>query len=349
MGNILVTGIPSVGKKELSDIAVQDSMQVYGKPVSFYSQSDVMLDIAKRLWNTASLSQLDYSLQQSLRELAITELSHSLKRGNANILVNMPVTVRTHGVPNVNCSSRHVSALHSARPFDYVVTVIDNPNNVTQRRNGRESVDEILDWTAYEVDFSRVYADMIRVPHITIPRQHSERTLTILLNDENPPICYLAGPITSLKEREGDSRKQIKEKKAAKQAMSGFREDLKNYCIVVAPMELADSGTTRREVENTVFRDLHWFVRQAHFTLAYFPGEYPSTGTFEEMRQTSRVGKRSILVHPGQNREVFGFRPNLHYHDAKKFFRAVRSGKVPLLEGLMRDGTPRYSGFNTRK
>lgn len=342
MVTILLTGIPSVGKTGLIDVTQSISEKYYEKSVESISLGDIVAEGAAKLWKTAkaNVPKLDYEFQKALRWGAIPRAAFEL--GNIqeeHVIVDTPMTMFVSNIPDGIFTHEDIAHLHAARSIDYFVTLIDDPNNVKDRLKGTpypQDVDEVLSWMAMEVvTTANVYryehetsgnaAQLKR--HLVIPRKHSDETLVKLLNDPDPPICYFSGPITHLKLLDSDSPKQRAEKIAAKKRMIAFRQRFQEYAVVVVPIEMADSGITNIEREHTVFRDMHWFVANADFTLAYFPGDYRSEGSFEEMRGTLRTGKPVILIHPGKDDQVFGVKPWMHFRSEDEFFEAVATSR----------------------
>lgn len=353
MRTILLTGIPRVGKSSAIEQAVALSKKFYETSVHKISLGEIVADAAYKQWYTPSerVPFVDYQLQQILRQYGIAETKArclSLPQ-NDKVIIDTPMTMFTHAgiIPDIIFTQDDISSLHHARSIDAIVTIIDNPEKVVERLQGTmypASKEEILAWMVMEVKATEtITPSKTRPRHIIIPRHNAEDTIVKLLHDEQPPICYLAGPITDLKEKEADSNDVKKQKCVDREKKNVFLKRLEEYAIVHSPIELADQGISYEEVVHTVHRDIHWFVRNADMTIAYFPGAYTSTGTMEEIRATLREGKPVILIHPDskQLKKVFDAQPTYSFTDEEEFFAAIP--KEPLLQRFLQNSIPRYA------
>ncbi len=347
MVTILLTGIPGVGKSALIENAQAQSAEFYERDVTNISLGSLVAREANGLWQTPPerIQYVDDTLQAALRSYAISEAALQLERiksPDQHIIIDTPLTlmIREGAVPVNTFDATHIAKLNRSRTIDYIITVIDNPETVAERL--KESLyprtnDDLLRWMAHEVSLaksvlgsSQGFNTSQRTRHLVIPNEYSEETLTKLLNDPEPPICYFAFPITALHEKSDDSPETKEKKRVAREAISEFLSRLQEYCVVKVPIKIADLGaTTPIEIENTVHRDKSWFVRNADFTLAFFPGEYQSTGVSEELRESIRLGKPTIVIHPqASSTDVFGIKTPLRYASAEEFFEAVAKSRT---------------------
>lgn len=307
--------------------------------------------------------QRDTPLEQPLRAILSSKTATEEERErillnlnqatDVHIIIDTPMTMYLfrgsddkNTIPDIIFTQEDISRLHRAKTLDYVVTVIDDAYHVAERFKHSpypENPSTILDWIAIEVNATRSVMpfkterkqgrrlQIVPRRHLVVPREHSEETLAKLLNDEQPPIVYLAGPITHLKINDADTPEIRQKKEEARNAMAAFRDKLQEYAVVVTPMEMADGRITDKDIANTVFRDIHWFVENADATIAYFPTALHSTGTMEELRATLRFGKHAILIRPvgaGERQgEAFGVRPTLHFGCAEDFFAALHQSR----------------------
>ncbi len=362
MVTILLTGIPGVGKTGLVETTQALSSEFYERTVQSISLGSLVAREAHGFWGSPpeGIARVDDTLQSALRGYAISETALQLSElgsSSRHVLIDTPLSLLIRGgfVPVNTFDAVHIAKLHKARGIDYVVTVIDDPNAVAERLRDSPyptNSDELLKWMAQEVSIAKSVLPSLdgsldtseRVRHLIIPRDHSEETLTKLLNDEQPPVCYFAFPISYLHEKDTDPAKIKEQKQKAKQVISEFIDQLQEYCVVKVPIKIADlNATTPTETEATVHRDKSWFVRNADFTLAFFPpnykevfsddkkikGEELSTGVSEEVRESIRLGKPTIIIHPNvkQERDVFGIKTPLQYRSADEFFEAVTQSK----------------------
>ncbi len=347
MTTILLTGVPKVGKTDLVEITKQLSQEYYEEPVSSISLSELYFQGANRLFNTPreSVHNIDLSHQLALRAYTISEASYLLNQeSSGHIIIDAPVSMfQRGGIHDSIFDADQINKLHRASGgIDYVVTVIDDPLKLVEKLHKPYPQDpnQILDWIASDVSISRILASSCniqngqRMPtrHLVVPRGHSDETMVKLLNDSHPTVCYFGFPITHIKINSTDPESVKEEKSGYKRMITDFRERLQEYSVMIVPMEIQDSRVTdEKEAANTVHRDLHWFVRGSDLMLAYFPTDVESKGVFEEMRQANKLGKTVILIHPNDRyrREVFGFRPTLHYETDVEFFNALENCRDP--------------------
>lgn len=367
MKTILLTGSPGVGKTDLVRRTQELSRRYQERDVLSISMSGLVAEAAWDRFHTPAgrICYIDPEAQATLRYGAISEAARRLLlHSTQDTVIDTPMTMYVAGgsVLNHIFGSRDIEILDGSRPLDYLVTVLEDPHVIAQRLAGLpypSDIPNILNWMASEVDSTLDAGHQINVrrrekglslsQHLVIPRNHSDETLTKLLSDAQPQVCYLVRPITHLRPSPQDHPEIAEQKKQARKRVRAFQDRLQEYAVVIAPMELADLGVTEPEKAHTVFRDKQWFVANAHLVIAYFPGEYVSEGAKEEIRAHLRMGKPVAMIHPRADTEVFGIRPTLCFPDEEEFFSAVQESKrnprYALLQDLLdpHQEVPRYA------
>jgi nucleoside 2-deoxyribosyltransferase len=374
MATILVNGIPGTKK------GVSEGLQKYLKDdkLKFISMGGLLAERGHLLYGTDPdlVAEMDYSYRQILRELAYSDTLNILKASEPkeHIVIDTPLTLYTQGgnIPEVIFPQLKIQALHDVRPLNHIVSLMDVPELVADRLRGQpyphdsNSISDtniLLDWMIMEGMTGEADAPYdrasykVQVPHIVVPRDGADLTLAKMIfhyaKREGPvSSAYLAGPITHLKDKQGDSAETLEKKAIDRKRMLDFNNFMQEYIITVIPMTIADGrAADKKQIINTVFRDKHWFVQKTDIVIAYFPDDYPSSGTLEEMRHAGRIGKPVILIHPSlPDKEVFGFRPTMGFKDPESFFKALtrfdpQDPSMRPLKYLFYEGKPAYKGM----
>ncbi len=378
MATILLNGIPGTKSGIVESVQASAGSDHGLLPVKQVSIGALLAERGKELFGTdpSLVANMDYSYRQMLRQLAHSDAKALLADASddSHIVIDTPLTLYAQGgdIPEVIFPQPKIQALHSIRPLDHIVSLMDSPEHVAERLGGQpyphnpddsHDTNIILDWMIYEGMQGEANAPYDPstfkpvVPHIVIPRQNADVTLVKMLyhyqtREGLPKVAYLAGPITHLKDKEGDAESILAKKAEDRERMHRFSQAVQEYIITVVPMTIADGrASERKQVINTVFRDKHWFVQKSNVVVAFFPGDYESQGTVEEMRHAARIGKPVILIHPRlPDNEVFGFRPTLGYKDEEQFFRALESYdpenmELRALSPLFYQGVASYKGL----
>jgi len=356
MTNILLNGIPRIGKTGIIENLKRLSKTRLNKEMKNISLGDIVAKAAHEVFRIEKerIPYLDYSfLQMTLRPGAISKARLEMRDagGRDDLLVDTPLTMYTQVgvVPEVIFSQEQIQRLHNEGPFDFVVSLIDEPSYVIERLVDTpypRGVDEILDWLTLEAQLGRSFApydyiEETRVPHYVFPVENAAANLLRLLYDIDPTVVYSMGPITHMKARDFDpggdvSRDEWEKieanKKQGREKLNQFRDELHDYAAVVVPLTMADASRGQKAIANTIFRDLHFFVPQSKLLIAYYPDDYHSSGVAEEMRHGLRIGKPVILIHPKGDDEVFGIRPTLKFRTKEEFFDILQNYKSLILE-----------------
>src|SRR3989338_6832360 len=183
---------------------------------------------------------------------------------------------------------------HYAKEYDpdMFITFIDNSEGIKERlpanpqsRPQGPTVDEIELWQNVEVEVTRMLADMLQKPHHVLPRrQPPEPVFTTMFLPELPRV-YVSFPMSNLKDP----------KLAGK--IDDFVEKLRDRFTVITPRAI-EIGTEYTDVvgQQTVHRDLHWFIRGTDITIVYYPLNVRSTGVDREVKEAFETGKEVCMV-----------------------------------------------------
>ena len=347
MTTILLNGIPNTKKSNLMELTKYMMREHYDQTVDIISVPDLVSQASQEFLPASDLQFMDTWLQKPYRREAIRRAGSLLENSEADHqIVEMPLSMyyREGKVYNAIFEQFNVQQLHHSRKFDYVITLIDDPQAVAEEYADSPfptEISTILDWMSIEVNNAKI-AMPYSVDHqngfvrtdyprrLVIPRPFSDESLVKLMADENPVIIYLAGPITSLLEIASDSPEEAKEKLEAIQRKADFRDQLQQFAIIIAPLELADLITEPKAVEYTIYRDIDWFITlNADITVAHYPGNFPSSGTVEEENHTNRIGKPLIRIHPKETTQVFSSRPTNSFPNESDFLKYLRENIEP--------------------
>jgi len=135
---ILVTGIPGVGKGPVIDKAIHLSKYYYGQTVDSVSLSEMVADFAYKEWRTDKdkFHLLPQDKQERARKEVLGILSKEIRAGKYDgnhLIIETPMTFFLDGKPVTTFRQRDIQRLHNERPFDYVVTVIDELDVLAER------------------------------------------------------------------------------------------------------------------------------------------------------------------------------------------------------------------------
>ncbi len=343
MAKILLCGIPGVGKTDLVRNTIEQMDELLEKKVGAISLGDLVGEEAGRLWNTLPERRpfISFSHQEVLRSYAVAEASNKLKSSDSeHSIIDTPLTMYLAGsMPNIIFSQADIARLHEAcGGLNYLVTLIDDVEVISKKLAGTpypKDTEKLLDWVAYEADSARAVAPS-GVKTLVMPRPHSEQSLAKLLYDPSAPLGYFAFPIRSLKPKEKESPEEIESKREAKARIDKFREKFQEYAVLFVPMIIPDSRENSvAEIRATEHRDLNQFIKNSHFTLAFFPDEeHGSTGILDELKHTKSTGGYTILIHPKKSKSsAFGIEPDIHCCNGEEFFEKVHESKHSKYDG----------------
>ncbi|NQV08641.1 hypothetical protein HQ529_02175 [Candidatus Woesearchaeota archaeon] len=225
------------------------------------------------------------------------------------------------------------------------------------------------------------------VNHIVMPKQNAVISLLKLLydykdNGKRSVVVYAAGPITSVKVKDGEKGEIVKEKLDEEKRINEFSRKLQEYGLIVNPIVLADTTYDDKGKAHTTHRDLNYFVPYSDLIIAFYPSnrrtidieenetesgkeiiktvkDGRSIGTETEMRYALMMGKPVILIHPTKEDmagDVFGIQPTVHFRHEDEFLEALTDlehSKINENPVLMRDlrmllgkdGKPKYHDF----
>ncbi len=342
-----------------------------GSDVDHIIVAEKIYKAANRVWGIidSEVPFISQELQVALRQFAIGDVENyllrkALKGSNAHKIVQTSMTMYLkNGVPDAIFTQEDMQRLHDIEKFSHVVTLIEDPNKMAERFEGTpysRDVGDILNWTAMEVGvteasmpYSREGEWVCRPRRLILPRENSDTSLAKLLNDSDAQVIYLAGPITHMKDKQDDTEEKRKQKYIDRKRMDDFQKKLQEYAVVITPMVLADQGVKPEEIAHTVHRDISWFVGRADIIIAFFPGDYFSAGTTQEIHAADRIGKPVIVIHPKDDREVFGIRPRIKYRHEDELFSDIEksgnenNGEYSILRKLLNKElkSSRYKGI----
>jgi hypothetical protein len=362
MTNILLTGIPEVGKSVLADTTQKIAEAQYDEKIEVISLSQLVSEGAQRAFSTspARVPFISRSQQRPSRQTAIGQAVAQLhKISNENngthTIVTAPMVMYLEGgIPNLTFGHQDLQQIHDTQTIDYVVTLIDDPHQIKSRLTGTDypkNVTEILNWTALEVDVTEAIlpykrnGSMKRPRFLVIPKNYSDASLAKLLHEgapggDSPLVTYLAGPITRVIDDDEDSKATRTRKHRIRNRMEQFRRQLEDYTIVVNPMVIPERSVAERvgkekyqkstyadiakaEGNHTKYRDINWFVGFSNVIIAHFPDDVHSSGATREIQSSDVIGKQVILIHPKKSTEVFGISSDLYYPHEDALFRDI--------------------------
>lgn len=368
MTNILLTGIPRVGKTDLVEQTRGLSREFYETRVAGFSLGEIVAEEAEHRGYASRdrIVNISPHLQELLRDCAVYKAESMLLRGiidkkNDHNIIDTPLTLMLGSIRSTTFNADQLRDLDRAvGGISFVVNLIDAEEDMAAKyaNAGKHmSKEQMLDLIANEVQqsqalpisYTTIDGVTTVVRNLVIPRQNSDETLVKLLNhkqkDFPPPIVYVGFPIT-----------HVAKNAEIEKAIDDFISEFQEYCVAIVPMKIADlNARTKEQVEHVVNRDLNWFIKGSGIMVAYFPTDVPSTGVPAEMTRTLEIGKPVVLIHPNYEKggEVFGVRPTLGFRDKKEFFEAVMTSKdsrydntdMALLRRFLDDyqDVPRYA------
>ncbi|MFT4305022.1 MAG: AAA family ATPase [Candidatus Woesearchaeota archaeon] len=359
MANIILSGIPSVGKSK-----ILEDLRNFSKSIDFnvYSLGDMMTQLTK---NTLNLEKnkfvlLDQNIQKAIREGAINQIILNMNQYNSknNIIESAMTLMDSYGIQQIVINSEQLRKINESFPIDYFVNIYGSPEKIlNQFKNSYfpNSKQDILQWQTIEAST----AENLRPngsKFLVLPADNSSQSIAKLIysieNEINPNVIYYAGPITHLVDNVNDSDCILEKKRKDRESMDDLENLLQKYSIVVSPIKIDDlNSSTRNEIEHVKFRDLKWFATQSDVLVAYFPGNYESKGTTAEINYTKNLGKNVILIHPNSDKETFAIQSDLHFRSKDEFLEKLdlfknkgpmSKGEEILLYFFNNSGKPKY-------
>jgi len=175
---------------------------------------------------------------------------------------------------------------------DHFITFIDNSDAIQERlarnrqwKSQNLTVDQIEMWQNVEVEVTRMLADFMRKPHHVLPRrQPADAGYKTMFLPELPSV-YVSFPMSNLKDE------------SLRAEIDDFVEELRKRFMVITPRAIEINAEYTDVVgEQTVHRDLHWFIRGTDITIVYYPVNVRSTGVDREVKEAFENGKQVWMV-----------------------------------------------------
>jgi len=346
---LYASGIVGAGKSEAISKTKALTQAALHKELYTVSLGKIFADAGKKLEIPESrLNYIPNEMQIALRTGVMSQCAIELLNYKPDdlVVIDGPLTlVDSVGITQETFNMSEFKILSDPpvkRPIDRrFISIIDDPRKVIARNKGTAyptDPADILNWTVQEVEKAKQFSDYyVEKRALAVPMEYSSQLLLKTIIDPEAPIAYFAYPITSAKNRPD-----------AKEKINNFRNKL-NLCVpFVNPIELSDRSTDSvAEMTYTKYRDLHWFVRQAQYVIAYYPEEgLPSTGVPAELKEGELLAKINILIHPRKERHPFGISNILQFSNEDEFFDAIKSSrtdeKFKDLSSFLEDGSDRF-------
>lgn len=330
MPRLYVSGIVGAGKTEAINATKELAKRTCRKEIYNVSLGDIFAEFGCKLGIPRNrLNYLPNNMQNALRTGLMKACSLELLKYSKDdlVIIDGPLTiVDNYGITQETFKMSEFETLKNypvERPIDRrFVSIIDDSKRIIKRNEGTSYPTDppnILNWTVQEVEKTNQFSDhYVGKGALAVPKDYSEQLLLKLLLDPDAPVAYFAYPIT-------ETRNQPK----LRRKIDEFRQKLNLCCAFVNPIELSDlNADTKSEITYTKYRDLNWFIRQAEFVIAYFPGDLTSKGVPQELREGELLARINILIHPDTEFHPFGIKTDCHFKNEDEFFTSVKSART---------------------
>ncbi len=258
--------------------------------------------------------------------------------------------VNTHAVFYwKNVFSRAINT-HYVREYnpDIFITFIDNAEYIKKRLNSnpqwksqRLTGDEIDLWQNVEVEVTKMIADMMDKPHVVLPRQQPPEEFYKTLFLRGLPSVYVSFPMSNVTDEK--LRREI----------DLFVNELRMRFTVISPRAIELSSDYSEVMgQQTVHRDLHWFIGDTDITIVFYPVNVRSTGVDREVKEAFDNGKQVWMVDPLEKSPFLRHYSHAIFPTKEKLFEFLdESGYIKIKKGglyhLPRDWKKRYRQFYT--
>lgn len=177
---------------------------------------------------------------------------------------------------------------------DIYVTIIDYEGRIKERLEKNKqwkkrnlSYNEILRWQDVEVMTTAMIAQSRDKPHFIIPRELSQTTLFNLMFRPELPRAYASFPMS-----------HISDPKIIKR-IDDFVIKLQQYFTVITPRSVELSKEFNRvQAEQTVERDLDWYIGEVDYIINFMPKKVFSQGGSSEIQRGHDSCKTVFAILP---------------------------------------------------
>lgn len=199
---------------------------------------------------------------------------------------------------------------------DIFVTFIDNSESIRERlmesaqwKNQNLSTGELEVWQNIEVETTRVVADIMGMPHYILPRRQPPDTVYKVFFHPEIKKVYVSFPMTNLKNEK--FREEIDQ----------FVEEVMERFVVITPRSI-EIGLDYSEIvgQQTVHRDLHWFIEETDATIVFYPENVRSTGVSKEIKEAFEQGKMVWIIDPHEKSPFLKHYSHVIVPTKKEFF-----------------------------
>ena len=231
---------------------------------------------------------------------------------------------------------------------DIFITFIDNAESIKKRLDNNPqwktqnlTTDEIDLWQNVEVEVTKMIADMMEKPHVVLPRQQPPDTVYKTLFLRGLPSVYVSFPMSNIKDEQ------------LRRDIDLFVEELRTRFIVISPRAIELSNKYSHVMgQQTVHRDLHWFIGDTDITIVYYPVNVRSTGVDREVKEAFDNGKQVWMVDSKENSPFLRHYSHAIFPTKEKLFKFLDEGgyikiKKDGLYHLPQDWKKRYRQFYT--
>lgn len=201
--------------------------------------------------------------------------------------------------------------------IDNVSKILDYVTTDSQWKPQNLTADELLMWQNVEVNTTKGWAELFEKPSFAIARAQPIETLYKLMFYPGMKPVYASFPMTHLSNPKHKKR------------IIDFVNELNKYFVVFNPatIELGPAAGLA-DSNQTVMRDLWWYIEQSQIVAAIFPEVVLSTGVINELREGYEANKEVYLIFPNKTQSPFtNYYTHKVFASEKEFFTFIEKEK----------------------
>lgn len=315
---VFCTGISGTGKKDYLARVQQEANERHGVGyLKVYNMGEMMFDVFKKRLKQRIHRDNILNVREDLRKIAVSlafeEAIKDFKNHEHQILNSHEWFYSKKQFSTAN-TGYDLSAINPDMFITFISQSLRIQESLKDKPRWEEqnlSLDEILLWQNTEVEATSKSAEFFNKEHYIFSSNEPKSVLYDLIQNPRKELVYASFPMTNIKTEEG------------REEIDDFVNELREYFIVFDPRSIeVTTASTPTMKEQTVRRDLIWYISKIEKVVAIFPGELVYTaGAVSELKEAYETGKDAWVIglkSKGPFEDHFSTR---RFDSSKEFFR----------------------------